>query len=130
MFTPPAQLNVFDFLFNRGGILPPPALELEVTVSATIASIYSTGAMLFHWGFNYSSRTFTIKLHQLSKRVELFLLCLPREARPAPYSAELLHWGACLTGQLPTLSYKLVAIRCRLALFLKMRVFLFYSHLM
>ena len=24
-FTPPAQLNVFDFLFNRGGILSPPA---------------------------------------------------------------------------------------------------------
>jgi len=23
MFTPPAQLNVFDFLFNRGGMFTP-----------------------------------------------------------------------------------------------------------
>ena len=32
-FTPPAQLNVFDFLFNRGGILAPPAVGVEMPVS-------------------------------------------------------------------------------------------------
>ena len=38
MFTPPAQLNVFDFLFNRGGM---PARSCLAVAG---------GRSIFHWG--------------------------------------------------------------------------------
>ena len=41
--APPAQLNVFDFLFNRGGIFPIP-LALYAPCSMRHAC-YSTGAL-------------------------------------------------------------------------------------
>ena len=92
MFTPPAQLNVFDFLFNRGG--------MPVRSCLTMAG----GRSIFHWGclpcsgfrarnsevlhalcsmlaiplgFGHSLSRYPIKLHQLRKRVELFSFPTP-----------------------------------------------------
>ena len=41
-FTPPAQLNVFDFLFNRGGI--PRAIPLGLALPALL------NQSIFNWG--------------------------------------------------------------------------------
>ena len=44
MFTPPAQLNVFDFLFNRGGI--PRAIPLGLALPALLnQSIFNRGGI-------------------------------------------------------------------------------------
>ncbi len=58
-----------------------------------VTSIYSTGAMLFHWGFGDSLSRYPIKLHQLTMRVELFCFSYTMKSKAYFTRAEIISLG-------------------------------------